>query len=67
MGNDKCDLCDLKVIFDQKTLNKERNIENLLDTLRCFQKNKIIEKGYERRIFVGDSSGEDAPIALIGF
>jgi len=56
MKNDKCDLCALKVIFDQGSLEKERHIEKYFDTLRQLQKHKIVEKGHNRRIFEGSNN-----------
>jgi hypothetical protein len=65
MKDDKCDLCALKVIFDQTALSKERNIENFFGTLRRLQKNKIIEKGYERRIFIDNGSGNKSEMCAV--
>jgi len=56
MKNDKCDLCALKVIFDQDTLSKERKIEDFFGTLRQLQNDGIIEKGYNRRAFEGSKN-----------
>lgn len=68
MKNDKCDLCSLKVIFDQDSLEKERHIENFFDTLHKLQEDKIIEKGYARRIFksIGsDGSGDRSEMCAV--
>lgn len=65
MKNDKCDLCALKVIFNQDSLSKERHIENFIDTLRQLQKSGIIEKGYERRIFAGNGSGDKSEMCAV--
>ena len=65
MINDKCDLCALKVIFDQGSLEKERHIENFIATLRQLQKDGIIEKGYARRIFVGNGSGDKSEMCAV--
>lgn len=59
MPVNKCDLCALKVIFDQSAFEKARNIEDYFETLRELQKSKIINKGYNRRIFTSvGTSGE---------
>jgi hypothetical protein len=66
--NDKCDICALKVIFDQDALSKECHIENFFDTLRHLQKNKIIDKGYNRRIFASigtDDSGDRSEMCAV--
>ena len=68
MENDKCALCALKVIFDQDTLSKERHIENFFDTLQHLQENKIIDKGYNRRIFASigtDGSGDKSEMCAL--
>ena len=68
MENDKCDLCALKVIFDQDTLSKERHIENFFDTLRHLQKSKIVDKGYNRRIFASigtDGTGDKSEMCAV--
>lgn len=65
MKNDKCDLCALKVIFDQDSLEKERDIEKYFDTLRQLQKDEIIEKGYERRAFVGNGHGDQSEMCAV--
>lgn len=61
MASNKCDLCALKVIFDQNALSKERKIEDFIGNLRDLQKNEIIDKGYNRRIFasIGTDGSDD--------
>jgi hypothetical protein len=68
MENDKCGLCALKVIFDQDVLSKARRMENFFDTLRHLQNNKIIDKGYNHRIFASigtDGSGDKSEMCAV--
>jgi len=68
MDKDKCNLCALKVIFDQDSLSKERHIEDFFGTLRYLQENKIIDKGYNRRIFAsigGDGKDDKSEMCAV--
>lgn len=68
MENDKCDLCALKVIFDQDALSKSRKIEDFFKTLRDLQKRNIIEPRHNRRIFVSngaDGSGDKSEMCAV--
>jgi hypothetical protein len=61
MTTNKCDLCALKVIFDQSELDKDRHIEDFFGSLRKLQENGIIDKGFNRIISVtiGGSTEND--------
>ena len=65
MKNDKCDLCALKVIFDQSALSKERKIEDFFTTLRDLQARDIIESGYNRRSFIGDGGNDKSEMCAV--
>lgn len=66
MANDKCDLCALKVIFDQDNVRKAHNVENFIKTLRDLQSKNIIERGYNRRIYASnDGSGDKSEMCAI--
>jgi len=59
---DKCNLCALKVIFDQNAVRGDLDkTENFITVLRDLQNEGIVETGYSRRLFasntgVGDKS-----------
>ncbi|MDD3127415.1 MAG: hypothetical protein PHT27_07365 [Candidatus Izemoplasmatales bacterium] len=66
--NDKCNLCALKVRFDQDKMAKELEVENFFTTLRALQHKDIIEKGYNRRIFASigtDGSGDKSEMCAV--
>jgi len=68
MDKDKCNLCALKVIFDQDSLSKERHIEDFFGTLQYLQEKKIINKGYNRRIFAsigGDGKNDKSEMCAV--
>lgn len=51
MKNNKCNLCALKVIFDQDEIGKTRRIEDIFKAKNELQEKGAIGKGYNRRIF----------------
>ena len=61
MTNDKCDICALKVMFNQDELCKERDIEDFFKTLRELQEKQTISEGHSRRIFasIGTDGSSD--------
>lgn len=61
MTTNKCDLCALKVIFDQGKTSKNRNIEDFFGSLRKLQEHDIIDKGFNRiiSVTVGGSAEND--------
>jgi len=68
MIDDKCKICALKVRFDQDKIAKELEVENFFTTLRGLQKKNIVEKGYNRRIFVSigtDGSGDKSEMCAV--
>lgn len=48
----KCDLCALKVIFDQNSIEQTRGIEDFFSSLRALQEKSIIRKGYSRIAYI---------------
>jgi hypothetical protein len=63
-SNDKCDLCALKVIFDQNNLSKARKIEDFFRTKNELQEKGIIDKGFNRRIFANGSGDKSEMCAV---
>lgn len=65
-SDDKCDLCALKVIFDQDALSKARKIEDFFKAKNELQEKRIIDKGYNRRIFKStDGSGDKSEMCAV--
>lgn len=68
MELDKCKICALKVRFDQDKVAKEHEVEDFFTTLRDLQRKNIIDKGYNRRIFVSigtDGSGDKSEMCAV--
>ena len=68
MAKDKCDLCALKVIFDQDVVSKARGIEDIFKAKSELQKKGILGKGYNRRIFASigtDGSGDKSEMCAV--
>lgn len=58
----KCDLCGLKVNFDQSALQKNQTVEEFFANLRNLQKNNLVPNGWGRHIkkFIGNSKENDS-------
>ena len=68
MVNDKCDLCALKVVFDQDEVGKARRIEDIFKAKSELQEKGALAKGYNRRIFTSvgtDGSGDKSEMCAI--
>jgi hypothetical protein len=48
----KCKLCGLRVIFNQKSLQHEQRVEDFFTTLRQLQNKRRVPKGWPREINV---------------
>ena len=60
LEKDKCNLCALKVIFDQDAIRGDaEKTENFITLLRELQKEGIIEPGHNRRIYVSNTGEGD--------
>jgi hypothetical protein len=60
LEKNKCNLCALKVIFDQDAIygNAEKT-ENFITLLRELQKEDIVEPGHNRRIYASNTGEGD--------
>ena len=58
----KCDICGLRVIFDQSGLQKNQTVEDFFVNLRNLQTKNLIPKGWPRHIkcFIGDPDAKDS-------
>jgi hypothetical protein len=68
MANDKCDLCALKVVFDQNEVGKARRIEDIFKAKNELKKKGALGKGYSRRIFASignDGSGDKSEMCAV--
>ena len=68
MESDKCDLCALKVVFDQDEVSKARRIEDIFKAKIELRKKGVLGKGYNRRIFASigtDGSGDKSEMCAV--
>jgi len=68
MEIDKCDLCALKVVFDQDEVSKARRIEDIFKAKIELRKKGVLGKGYNRRIFASngtDGSGDKSEMCAV--
>jgi hypothetical protein len=60
LEKDKCNLCALKVIFDQDAIHGDaEKTENFLNLLHELQKEGIIDPGHNRRIYASNTGEGD--------
>ena len=60
LQRNKCELCALKVIFDQDRIHGDaEEVENFMEVLRKLQEERIIEQGYNRKAHVSNTGEGD--------
>lgn len=60
LQKNKCELCALKVIFDQDRIHGNvQRVENFITVLRELQKENIIDQGYNRKVYASNTGDGD--------